>query len=101
MLKLLGCSWDFALEHLENNPHGLKLMDKDVHVDHVRSLDAFNNLHCEFEQRTSCHYLNLQLLTAKDNLQKSAKCDYDSWAASDAGKQLLELNCDWRMERYF
>jgi hypothetical protein len=99
--KLLGCTWTHAVEYLENNEHGYKLLDKDVHVDHVRPLDSFTNLACEFEQRTANHYLNLQLLPAKENLQKHSKFDYDSWAASDAGKQLLELNREWRMERYF
>jgi hypothetical protein len=100
-MKLLGCTWKHAAEHLENNEHGYKLMDKNIHIDHIRPLSSFKNIHCEFEQRTSCHYLNLQLLPAKENLRKSAKFDYDSWAASDAGKQLLELNRQWRMERYF
>jgi hypothetical protein len=99
--KLLGCTWDHAVGHLETNDRGLKITDKDIHIDHIRPLSSFKNLQCEFEQRTSCHYLNLQLLPAKENQQKHASFDYDSWAASDAGKQLLELNREWRMERYF
>jgi hypothetical protein len=99
--KLLGCSWKHAVFHLESNVRGLKLTDKGIHIDHVRPMASFKNLHCEFEQRTVNHWLNLQLLPAKENLRKNAKFDYDSWAASDAGKQLLELNREWRMERYF
>ena len=99
--KLLGCTWDQAVQHLEANDRGLKLLDTDNHIDHIRPLASFANLHCEFEQRIANHYLNLQLLPAKENLQKHSKFDYDSWAASDAGKQLLELNREWRMERYF
>jgi hypothetical protein len=100
-MKLLGGSWKHAVEYLENNEHGYKLLDKDMHIDHIRPMKSFKNLHCEFEQRTANHYLNLQLLPAKENQQKHASFDYDSWAASDAGKQLLELNRQWRMERYF
>jgi hypothetical protein len=99
--KLLGCTWQYAMEHLESNDRGLKLADKDIHIDHIRPFDSFKNLHCEFEQRTVNHYLNLQLLTAEENYRKGSDFDYDSWAASDAGKQLLELNRQWRMERFF
>jgi hypothetical protein len=100
-LKLLGCSSKHAVQHLANNDRGLKLFGKDIHVDHIRPFDSFKNLHCEFEQRTVNHYLNLQLLPAEENHRKGSGFDYDSWAASDAGKQLLELNRQWRMERYF
>jgi len=96
--ELLGCTWLYAVEYLEKNDRGLTVTDKDIHLDHVRPLSSFKNLHCKFEQRTANHYLNLQLLPAKENLQKHAKFDYDSWAASDAGKQLLELNRVWRMD---
>jgi hypothetical protein len=99
--ELLGCTWAHAVEYLENNDRGLKLTDKSVQVDHVRPLASFKNLHCEFEQRTANNFRNLELLPAEENQQKGASFDYDSWAASDAGKQLLELNREWRMERYF
>jgi hypothetical protein len=89
------------VEHVESNDRGLKITDENIHIDHLRPLASFKNLHCEFEQRTANHYLNLQLLPAKENIKKSAKFDYDSWAASDSGKQLLELNRKWRMEKYF
>jgi hypothetical protein len=99
--ELVGCTWNHLVEHLENNDRGLKLNDKDVHVDHIRPLNSFKNLACDFEQRTANNYRNLQLLPAKENMVKSAKFDYDAWAASDSGKQLIQLNCDWRMERFF
>jgi hypothetical protein len=94
--KLLGCTWDQAVQHLEANDRGLKLLDTDNHIDHIRPLASFANLHCEFEQRIANHYLNLQLLPAKENLEKHSKFDYESWAASDAGLKLLALEREWR-----
>ena len=99
--ELLGCTWLYAVEYLENNDRGLKVTDKGIHFDHIRPLSSFKNLHCKLEQRTANHYLNLQLLPGKENLRKGADFDYESWAASDTGKQLLELNRVWRMKEYF
>jgi hypothetical protein len=94
--EVIGCSWDEAVEHLQNNDRGFKFMDKDMHVDHIRPMNAFENLECPIQQRLANHYLNLQLLPAKENLQKQAKFDYESWAASDVGLKLLALEREWR-----
>jgi hypothetical protein len=98
---LLSCSWEKAVKHLENNERGLKMTDKGIHVDHIRPLASFKDLSSAWEQKTANHYLNLQLLPAKENLSKSASFDYDSWAVSESGKALLALNREWRMETFF
>jgi hypothetical protein len=99
--ELIGCTWVHLKQHLEDNDRGLKMLDKDVHVDHIRPMASFKDLHCEFEQRTATHFFNLQILPAKENLAKHAKFDFDSWAVSDSGVKLLALNREWRMQRYF
>jgi hypothetical protein len=99
--EMIGCSWDQAKQHLENNTRGLKINTQGVEIDHIRPFASFKNIHCEYELKTACHFLNLQLLPSNENNQKRAKFDYDSWAASDSGKQLLELNRKWRMEKHF
>jgi 5-methylcytosine-specific restriction endonuclease McrA len=99
--NLLGCSWAVAVAHLENNSRGLKLTDPGVHVDHIRPLHSFKNLSSIWEQKTANNIENLQLLTAKENLQKGKSFDYDTWAISESGKKLLELNRAWRMETFF
>jgi hypothetical protein len=100
-LELLGCTWEEAVAKLEDNPRGLKLTDKGIHVDHVRPLASFKDLSSAWEQKTANHYLNLQLLPAKENLMKQASFDYDTWAISESGKALLALNREWRMETFF
>jgi hypothetical protein len=99
--ELLGCSWEECVAHLEDNPRGLKILDKDNHIDHIRPLASFPDLSSTWEQRTANHYLNLQLLPAKENLTKKDSFDYDTWAVSESGKALLALNREWRMETFF
>jgi hypothetical protein len=98
---LLGCSWDKAVIHLENNERGLKMTDKGIHVDHIRPLASFKDLSSAWEQKTANHYLNLQLLPAKENISKNASFNYESWVISESGKALLALNREWRMETFF
>jgi hypothetical protein len=94
--KLTSMNFEQLTEYLENNDRGLKLHCKKVHIDHIRPLADFKNLHCEFELRTACSYLNLQLLTARENSQKSDTFCFTSWASSDRGKQLIQLGVKWR-----
>ena len=93
---LTGMPFKEVTEYLENNDRGLKLDGKNIQIDHIRPLADFKNLHCEFELRTACHYLNLQLLPGSENAQKNDTFCYTSWASSDAGKQLIELGVEWR-----
>jgi len=73
-IELLGCSIEYAREHLENqfiegmtwDNHG------EWHIDHIIPCAAFD-LTKEEEQRRCFHYTNLQPLWAQDNLKKGAK----------------------------
>jgi hypothetical protein len=100
-LELLGCTWNEAVTKLEDNPQGLKLNDKGVHIDHIRPMSSFPNLNCEFQQRRCSNINNLQLLTAKENLMKTDKFNYDEWCVSESGQILIELNRKWRLEKHF
>jgi hypothetical protein len=94
--ELTGTTFEQLTEYLEKNDHGIKIDDKKIHIDHIRPVTKFENLHCEFELRTACHYLNLQLLPGRVNIQKGNSFCYASWTSSDVGKQLIQLNIDWR-----
>lgn len=78
--NLIGCSLEQLKEHLQqtailneykdfdiNNYNG-----KEYHIDHIIPCSAFD-LSKEEEQRKCFHYTNLQILTAKENLEKSDK----------------------------
>lgn len=72
--NILGCKIDFFAKYLLNtfkNNYGYEWDGKEqVHIDHIIPLAIANN---EEEVIKLCHYTNLQLLKAKDNLQKSCK----------------------------
>ena len=81
--EILGCNMDFFIDYLiktyENNykeKWDWKYL-KDVHIDHVIPLASVNT---EEDVIRFCHYTNLQLLKAKDNLRKSDKLD---WSIND------------------
>lgn len=74
--EILGCNIEFLINHLiatyEDN-YNEKWEDEylsEVHIDHIKPLKYANT---EEEIEKLCHYTNLQLLKAKDNLKKQAK----------------------------
>lgn len=75
--KILGISlkemYEYLLQTFENN-YGYKWdgIEK-VHIDHVIPLTTANT---KEEVMQLCNYKNLQLLKAKDNLQKGSKLNY-------------------------
>lgn len=81
--EIYGCSVNELIEHLiktyEDNYNEKWNWGylKDVHVDHIIPLSSANT---EKEVKKCCHYTNLQLLKAKDNLRKSDKLD---WSIND------------------
>jgi hypothetical protein len=99
--KLRGCRCKDAVVYLQCNSRGLKLLDIGVHIDDRRPIHSFSDLNCDFTQMTINHYLNLQLLTATENLEKSDTYDHASWITSDVGQKLMALSRMWRMRRYF
>jgi hypothetical protein len=81
--KIYGCSMEQLIKHLiktyENNYSEKWDWNylKEVHIDHIKPLKYAKN---EEEVINLCHYTNLQLLKAKDNLRKSNKLD---WSIND------------------
>lgn len=75
---LLGCDIDFFVNHLlktfEMN-YGCKWNGiEKVHIDHIIPLAAAKT---EEDVIRLCHYTNLQLLKAQDNLEKSNKMNWE------------------------
>jgi len=93
-LDLLGCTASEAVKYLETNTRGLKLEGN--HIDHIRPLSSFNNLHLPSERRMANHYLNLQILTPEENLRKGADFDYATWSVTELGSKLIELERGWK-----
>lgn len=76
--KLLGCSFKELKTHIEKRfTKGRtweRLMNGEIHIDHIIPLAAFDLTNPE-EQRTACHYTNLQPLWAEENNRKRAKIE--------------------------
>ena len=76
--KILGCDIKFFINYLLNtykNNYGEDWDGKEeVHIDHVIPLATANS---EQDILKLCHYSNLQLLKAKDNLEKHDKLDWN------------------------
>ena len=73
--KMLGCTYDELMIHLNTNARGFVFGDDTfgkLHVDHIRPISSFDVL-CYVELLKACNYNNLQLLPASENLAKGAK----------------------------
>ena len=75
--EVLGCDLDFFVNYLletYKNNYSIEYDNKEkVHIDHIIPLSTAKT---EEDVLRLCHYTNLQLLKAKDNLQKSNKLDW-------------------------
>ena len=73
--KMLGCSWDRFIAHIESKfKNGMSWDNRDQwHVDHITPLASAKSME---ELETLAHYTNTQPLWAEDNLRKGAKIDY-------------------------
>ena len=75
--KILGCDLEFFVEHLLQtfkNNYGYEWNKTEpVHIDHIIPLATAKT---EEEVIKLCHYTNLQLLKAEDNLNKKDKLDW-------------------------
>lgn len=75
---IIGCDIDFLIKYLKEtykNNYGVEWDGKEkVHIDHIIPLATANS---EEEIIKLCHYTNLQLLKAEDNLQKNDKLDWN------------------------
>ena len=76
--KILGCDYDTFYNHLlqtYKKNYGVDWDGKEeVHIDHIIPVSIANS---EEEIIKLCHYTNLQLLKAKDNLNKKDKLDWN------------------------
>lgn len=76
--KILGCSYKEFIEHLlqtYKNNYGIEWDGiEPIHIDHKTPLAKAQT---EKDVIKLCHYTNLQLLKAKDNLEKSNKIDWE------------------------
>lgn len=72
--EILGCDLEFFVDYLletYKNNYGVEWNKTDeVHIDHIVPLSTANT---EDDIIKLCHYTNLQLLKAEDNLRKSNK----------------------------
>lgn len=76
--ELLGCSVPFFQKHLyktfyEKYGYEYDGIEK-VHIDHIIPLATAKTVE---DVEKLCHYTNLQLLRAEDNLKKGSKTDYE------------------------
>ena len=75
--KIVGCKIEELIEYLLNTYKENYGVDYDsnikIHIDHIIPLATAKT---EEEVIKLCHYTNLQLLKAEDNLHKGAKLDY-------------------------
>ena len=76
--QLLGCNYKTFIKHLlktYKNNYGYEWDEMEqVHIDRIKPLKQCNT---EEEVIKCCHYSNLQLLKAKDNLEKSSKLNWE------------------------
>lgn len=76
-LNILGCSYEFLERYLKQTYYNNYGVDYDssikVHIDHIIPLATAKN---EEEVIKLCHYSNLQLLKAEDNLKKGDKLNW-------------------------
>jgi len=75
--EILGCDFYFLYKHLMQTYKNNYNIEYDgiekVHIDHIIPLATANT---KEEVMKLCHYTNLQLLKAKDNIHKSSKLDW-------------------------
>ncbi len=75
--EILGCDLDFFIDYLletYKNNYGVDYDNKEkVHIDHIIPLATAKT---EEDVIKLCHYTNLQLLKAKDNLSKNDKLEW-------------------------
>ena len=74
--EILGCDLKFFIEYLletYKNIYGIEYDNEEkVHIDHIIPLSTAKN---DSDIIKLCHYSNLRLLKAKDNLKKSNKIE--------------------------
>lgn len=83
--EIVGCSFEYLLIHLNNNPYGFKHEDGLYDIDHITPLSEAKT---EQEIIELNHYTNLQLLPSKYNRnvkmdKKWNKTEFELWLESN------------------
>lgn len=73
--EILGCSWVAFKQHLENNPYGFKITDKDLDLDHIVPISSAKT---EEDIILLNKYSNLQLLPSQYNRYIKTNKKWDS-----------------------
>lgn len=76
-MKLIGCDLEYLKTHLQETAMLNSYKDfninnysgKEYHIDHIIPCSKWN-LKCSYHQKLCFNYTNLQILTAKENLEK-------------------------------
>jgi hypothetical protein len=86
--ELVGCSWDFLMDHFKSKFYNRKNNDEEMTmgkygirgwvIDHIKPLSSFD-LSDPDQQKIACHWTNLQPLWWEDNLEKSDRLDWEPW----------------------
>ena len=83
------------IAYLEQNELGLKFSDKNVHIAFIRPMHSFD-LTCKYQHWCANHILNRVLIRRNFVDDLGGVFNYDSWAASKNGAQLLALDAERR-----
>ena len=99
MGELIGLPVEEVIIYLNKNQYGYEYGDPELHVDHIRTLKDFgDSVRCAVIQREAFNYLNLQLLTETENLEKGGKYtpeDAAAFKSSEAGIKLAAKRLQW------
>ena len=103
--ELTKCSSEDLIVALDNNDRGYVSGD-DVTFgklvnDHVKPVDAADLSSCDIELLKICNWRNIQLLTAKENSEKSNSFTPEEEAAYNASWRGIEIEAEavkWRAE---
>jgi hypothetical protein len=103
--KLLGCSFEDLIVHLNNNVRGYVFGDDITFgkfaIDHVKPISIVD-VSCYIELLKICNWRNLQLLTVKENSEKRNKFPAKDEAAYNASWRGIEIEAEakkWRAQK--
>ena len=95
----VGCTYAQLVEHLNDNPYGLKVGDIGIDIDHIRPVSSFNLFNGPVQQRECMNWNNLQLMTKEENRHvKRAQYDAVQYAESEPGKAIAKLREGWVLQ---